>query len=101
MSLALIALIALAALLFAQGLRVRRYSGTHVVVTLTVAGRGLFYTRVPDGPWWRVRLRRRRCGGPCGWPEDEDGPPDIGVREPRGPTGPGPALSERLELPEA
>lgn len=74
------------------GLAVKRYSGAHVVAHLAVRGRGLYFSRTPDGVWWRLRLRpcrrvcedRRACGEP---------PPDSGVREPRRPLGPGPATS--------
>jgi hypothetical protein len=36
----------------AHAVTARRYS---------LAGRGVFFSRTPDGMWWRVRLRARRC----------------------------------------
>jgi hypothetical protein len=66
-----------------------RYSKSHVTVELTVAGRGLDLSRTPDGTWWRVRLRARRCSNTVGW-EAPEPPPGIGVREPRRPFGPEP-----------
>jgi hypothetical protein len=70
------------------GLSVRRYSAHHVAGHVSVRGRGLYFSRTPDGAWWRLRLRpcRRRCEdrGSGGEP-----PPDGGVREPRRP-GPAP-----------
>jgi hypothetical protein len=78
-----------ATLVATGGLAVRRYSGTHLVGHLVVAGRGLYFSRTADGTWWQLRLRP--CGRIC---EDRgswgDPPPDIGVREPRRPPGPGP-----------
>jgi hypothetical protein len=96
--LAAIVPIALAAAL-AGGLRVRRFSPGHVTGRLTVAGRGIYFSRTPDGDWWALRLRRRcRATSPASGPTDE--PPDIGVREPRRPPGAGPAAAAaRLELP--
>ena len=78
------------------GLSVRRYSGSHVVAELAVGGRGLFFSRTPDGVWWRLRPRpcRRVCEDRGGWGEP---PPDSGVREPRRPPGPGP-LAGLVEL---
>jgi hypothetical protein len=80
--------VATAVLVLGQ-LRVERYSGSHVVAHLTIAGRGVYLARTADGSWLRlvVRERRRRCGwlGDAGEP-----PPDIGVREPRRPPGHGP-----------
>ena len=78
------------------GLSVRRYSGSHVVAQLAVGGRGLYFSRTPDGVWWRLRLRpcRRVCEDRGGWGEP---PPDSGVREPRRPPGPGP-LAGLVEL---
>ena len=78
-----------AVLLATGGLAVRRYSGRHLVVHLAVAGRGIYFSRTPDGTWWRVRLRpgRRVCEDRGGW---GDPPPDTAVREPRRPLGPGP-----------
>ena len=85
----LAACVAVAVLTAMGGLRVRRYSGAHVVAHLAVAGRGLYFSRTPDGTWLRLRLRssRRRCEDRMG---GGDPPPDIGVREPRRPLGPGP-----------
>ncbi|HEU0318538.1 MAG TPA: hypothetical protein VFR49_14475 [Solirubrobacteraceae bacterium] len=96
--LAAVVLIALAAGL-AGGLRVRRFSPGHITARLTVAGRGIYFSRTPDGDWWALRLRRRcRAAFPATGPADE--PPDIGVREPRRPPGAGPvAGAARLELP--
>jgi hypothetical protein len=45
----------------AHAVTVRRYSPSHVVGEVSVASRGLFFSRTPDGIWWRVRLRARRC----------------------------------------
>ena len=76
----------------ALGLRVRRYSRVHVVAQLTFGGRGLYFSRTPDGIWWRLRLRAR-CGAPARPPDE---PPDAGVREPRRPRSPQPpALAAR------
>ena len=80
-------------------LRVRRYSRHHVTARLAVARRGVFFSRTPDGVWWRLRLRPcdRRCEDRSGWP---DPPPDGGVREPRPPRGPGPlAAAVQLDPP--
>jgi hypothetical protein len=68
---------------------VRRYSPTHRAVEVTVWGRGFFYSRTPDGTWWRLRLRKHvpNCAPPT---DPGDSGPDIGVREPRRPLGPGP-----------
>ena len=78
------------------GIRLRRYSATHIAAQLTIAGRGLYVSHTPDGTWWRFRLRSRRCAF-----EDRstwgDPPPDIGVREPRRPPGPDP-LTASVEL---
>ena len=59
------------------GLSVCRYSGRHVVAQLAVGGRGLYFSRTPDGVWWRPRLRRCRrvCENRGGWAEP---PPDGG-----------------------
>jgi hypothetical protein len=78
------------------GLRIRRYSAAHVDAQLTIAGRGLYFSRTPDGAWWRLRLHRRRCAyeDRSGWAEP---PPDAGVREPRRPFGPNP-LAAAIEL---
>ncbi len=82
-------LIVFAVLIATGGLRVRRYSGSHVVAQLAVRGRGLYFSRTADGAWWRLRLRpcRRVCEDRGGWGES---PPDSGVREPRRPPGPRP-----------
>ena len=67
-----------------------RRSGSHVEGEATFRGRGLYFHRTPDGTWWRVRLRARRCD----WvlPDDFGEPPATGgVREPRRPLGPGPS----------
>ena len=40
------------------GLRLRRYSGSHWVGHLVIAGRGLHFSRTPDGAWWRLRSGR-------------------------------------------
>jgi len=45
----------------AHAVTVRRYSPSHVVGEASLAGRGLFFSRTPDGIWWRVRLSGRRC----------------------------------------
>src|ERR1700722_6256531 len=83
-----------ARIVLVTGLRVRRYSPSHVVAQLTVAGRGLYLSRTSDGTWWRLQLRR---GCPARqWPEPED-PPDIGTREPRRPRGPQPTSSSAAE----
>jgi hypothetical protein len=80
----------LVAVLAAVGwLAVRRYSGSHLVAHFAIAGRGLYFSRTPDGSWWRLRLRPRGrvCEDRGGWGEP---PPDSGVREPLRPLGPGP-----------
>ena len=90
------ALIVLAA---TGGLSVRHYSATHVAAQLAFSGRGLYFSRTPDGAWWRFRLRpcRRTCEDRSGWREP---PPRSGVREPRRPLGPGPiAGAVELERP--
>ena len=85
--------------LVAAGTRVRRYSATHVAVRVTVAGRGLYFSRTPDGTWSRLRLRRRRCPPTSFWAPPEP-PPQSGVREPRRPFGPGPSgAAVELDLP--
>ena len=84
----------------AQAVTVRRYSPSHVVGKISLAGRGLFFSRTPDGNWWRVRLRGRRCTTtyPANW---GDAPPDAGVREPRRPPGRGPLnAAAALEEPD-
>lgn len=75
--------------LIAASLRVHRYLRGHLTVQATLAGRGLYITRTPDGAWWAIRLRRRRCEPACPGPDDP-GPETGGVREPRRPIGPGP-----------
>lgn len=70
-------------------LEVRRYSGSHLVGHLAIGGRGLYFSRTPDGTWWKLRMRLRGC---TSWIADTgDPPPDVGVREPRRPVGPGPS----------
>jgi hypothetical protein len=84
----------------AHAVTVRRDSPSHVVGEVSVAGRGLFFSRTPDGIWWRVRLRGRDCTTtyPADW---GDAPPDAGVREPRRPPGRGPLNAARaLERPD-
>jgi hypothetical protein len=88
----LVAFVAVIVLTASGGLTVKRYSGAHLVAQLAGRGRGLYFSRTPDGVWWRLRLRpcRRVCEDRWGWGEP---PPDSGVREPRRPLGPGPATS--------
>jgi hypothetical protein len=84
----------------AHAVTVRRYSPGHVVGEVSLAGRGLFFSRTPDGMWWRVRLRGRRCTTtyPADW---GDASPDAGVREPRRPPGRGPLNAvASLEAPD-
>jgi hypothetical protein len=98
---AVAACVAFAVLSATGGLSVRRYSGAHVVAHLAVTGRGLYFSRTPDGVWWRLRLRpcRRRCEDRSDWAEP---PLDVGVREPRRPLGSGPfAGAVEVELPPA
>ena len=80
------------------GLRVRRYSPTHITVQLTVAGRGLYVSRTADGIWWKVRLRGACRSARCGdLPDEPLG--GAGSREPRRPRGPAPfAAAARLDL---
>ena len=89
-------LLAVVVLTATGGLSVRRYSGSHVVAQLAVGGRGLYFSRTPDGVWWRLRLRpcRRVIEDRGGWGEP---PPNSGVREPLRPAGPGP-LAGLVEL---
>ena len=72
----------------ANAVSVRRYSPSHIVGRVALGGRGLFFSRTPDGTWWKLRLHARRCRttAPPGW---GDAPTDNGVREPRQPPGPG------------
>jgi len=83
----------------ANAVRVRRYSASHIVGQVALGGRGLFFSRTPDGTWWKLRLhpRRRSCSTvyPADW--GDDAPPDGEVREPRPPSGPGP-LSASVQL---
>jgi hypothetical protein len=93
------ALAVFAAAVATGGFAVRRYSGSHVVAHLAVAGRGLYFSRTADGTWWKLRLRRCRrvCEDRGGWGEP---PPDGGVREPRRPLGPDPfAAAVELDPP--
>ena len=78
------------------GLSIRRYSRSHVVAQLAIAGRGIYFSHTPDGAWWRLRLRpcRRVCEDRSGWGEP---PAAGGVREPRRPLGPGP-IAGAVEL---
>jgi hypothetical protein len=69
-------------------LQLRRYSRSHVVGQLTIRGRGLYFSRTPDGTWWRLRWHAR-CGAQ-GAPSAPDDPPPAGTREPRRPRGPRP-----------
>ena len=88
-----------AALVATGGLAVQRYSGSHLVGHLVVAGRGLYFSRTADGTWWKLRLRPcpRVCEDRGSW---GDPPPDIAVREPRRPRGPGPlADGAQLDAP--
>lgn len=86
------------ALVVTGALRVQHRSHGHVVAHLAVRGRGLYFSRTPDGNWWKLRLRRRPCGQGDSWAIGDDDAPDSGVREPRNPSGPGPASTVRLEL---
>jgi len=90
-------LVAFVLLVAAGGLRFKRYSRRHIAARLTVAGRGIYYSRTPDGSWWKLRLRGHAPR--CPRPSAGEDPPDIGVREPRRPFGPGPAAAARIELP--
>jgi len=91
--------VVVASLMATGSLSVRRHSRHHVTAQIAVGQRGLFFSTTPDGVWWRLRLRPcvRRCEDRSGW---GDPPPEIGVREPRRPLGPGPRESAvRLEPP--
>jgi hypothetical protein len=79
---------------------VHRYSRGHVEGEVAIRGRGLFFSRTPDGTWSKLRLRARRCNTtfPVDWDNGE--PPEGGVREPRRPPGIGPRTgSVKLEPP--
>jgi hypothetical protein len=75
--------------LLVAGVRVHRFSRGHLTVQVALAGRGLYVSRTPDGVWWAVRIRRRRCA-PASWYPGDEPPPASGVREPRRPIGPAP-----------
>jgi hypothetical protein len=93
-------LAAVAALALSGVLRIHRYSPVHVDGRLAVAGRGLLFSRTPDGVWWRLRLHpcRRVLEDRDGWGE---APPEGGVREPRQPLGPPPRTDQiALDEPE-
>jgi hypothetical protein len=98
---ALLVLLAGTLSLLISSVRVHRYSRGHVTVRATLAGRGLNVSKTPDGAWWAVRLRRRRCAPRSWWPDD--GPAEQGgVREPRRPIGPGPiAAADAIDPPSA
>ena len=83
----------------ANAVTVRRYSRAHVAGEVALGGRGVFFSRTPDGVWWRLRLRSRRCT--TTFPVDgDDSPPDGGAREPRRPPGLGPLdAAAKNELP--
>jgi len=78
--------------MIAACLRVQRHSPGHVTMQATLAGRGLYVSRTPDGLWWALRLRRRTCP-PADWWDDDDAAGGSGVREPRRPFGPGPLVA--------
>lgn len=83
--------------LLVASVRVHRYSRGHTTAQATLAGRGLYVSKTPDGIWWAVRLRRRACPSAAWWPDDGP-PPSSGVREPRRPVGPGPrAMTDALD----
>ncbi|MDQ3721624.1 MAG: hypothetical protein M3376_00830 [Actinomycetota bacterium] len=65
----LAALVCVAALVASGGLAVRWYSRAHVEAQLALRGRGVFFSRTPDGAWWRLRLRpcRRLLEDRGGW----------------------------------
>jgi hypothetical protein len=77
-------------------LQVRRHSRRHISARLAVRGRGIYFSRTPDGDWWKLRLRRRRCVTAG---NGQDPPPDIAVREPRHPKRPSSGAGVRLDLP--
>lgn len=76
-----------------MAVQVRRYSRVHLKVSVSVRGRGVFFSRTPDGAW--RSLRPRRCTE-RGWWDDTDG---TGVREQRRPVGPDLGTGAGLELP--
>jgi len=88
-SYAVIAVLIATVSLHAASVRVHRYSRGHMTAQATLAGRGLYISKTPDGVWWAVRVRRRACPPTSWWPDDGP-PPSSGVREPRHPVGPGP-----------
>jgi len=84
-----IAVLIATVMLLAASVRVHRYSRGHVTAQATLAGRGLYVSKTPDGVWWAVRVSRRSCPPTSCWPDG--GPPRLsGVHEPRRPVGPGP-----------
>jgi hypothetical protein len=84
---ALLVVLAATLSLLAASVRVHRFSRTHVAVRVTLAGRGLFVNRTPDGVWCAIRVRIRGCSPASWWPDDGP-PPSSGVREARCPIGP-------------
>ena len=83
----------------ANAVSVRRYARHQLAGEVALGGRGLFFSRTPDGTWWRLRRRARRCSTtyPADW---GDAPPAGGVREPRRPPGLGPLqASVKLQPP--
>jgi hypothetical protein len=84
--------VALALLVTARAVEWHRFSKGHFTVQFAIRDRGLYFSRTPDGTWWKIRLRTRDCE--CVYPSDwGDPPPDIGVREPRAPLPSGPGAS--------
>jgi hypothetical protein len=74
-----------------SAVQVRRYSRTHMIAQVALRGRGLFFSRTPDGTWWKLRLRARKPTCSERWdPGDTDD--GCGVREPRRPRGPLPTI---------
>jgi hypothetical protein len=97
---ALLVVLAATVSLLAASVRVHRFSSAHLTVQVTLAGRGLYVSRTPDGVWWAVRVRRRDCW-PAPWFPEEEPPPSSGVREPRRPIGPGPlAAADAIDPPQ-
>src|SRR3954470_22816620 len=45
-----------AELVLANAVSVRRFSRRHIAGEVALRGRGLFFSRTPDGTWWSVRL---------------------------------------------